>query len=122
MRESPAHDVVVGSYPSASVEDVDHAIETARTAFDEGPWPRESGAVRARLLRRVAELIDENSERLAFVEAVVRVHGGPDRREHAIQAADSILLYADQQISFYMAKPLPIGRGSAGAIPRKITV
>jgi acyl-CoA reductase-like NAD-dependent aldehyde dehydrogenase len=57
VRESPAHDVVVGSYPSATVDDVDRAIATARDAFDRGSWPRESGAVRARLLRRVAELI-----------------------------------------------------------------
>src|SRR6476469_7651221 len=69
-RESPAHDVVVGTYPSASVADVDRAIEAARTAFDEGPGPGESGATRARVLRRIAELIDENAERLAYVEAV----------------------------------------------------
>ncbi|NUR77385.1 MAG: aldehyde dehydrogenase family protein [Thermoleophilia bacterium] len=70
VRESPAHDVVVGSYPSASAEDVDRAVEAARDAFDHGAWARESGAVRARALRRVAELIDEHSERLAYIEAV----------------------------------------------------
>jgi betaine-aldehyde dehydrogenase len=69
-RESPAHEEVVGTYPSATVDDVDLAIAAARTAFDDGPWPRESGGARGRLLRRVAELIDESRERLAFVEAV----------------------------------------------------
>jgi betaine-aldehyde dehydrogenase len=68
-RESPAHDVIVGTYPSATGEDVDRAVAAARVAFDTGPWPRESGATRARVLRGIAELIDANSDRLAFVEA-----------------------------------------------------
>jgi betaine-aldehyde dehydrogenase len=69
-RISPAHDVVVGSYPAGGTEDADRAIAAARKAFDKGPWPRLNGADRARSLRRVAELIDEHIERLAHVEAV----------------------------------------------------
>ena len=33
-RESTAHDVVVGTYPSATGEDVDRAVAAARVAFD----------------------------------------------------------------------------------------
>jgi betaine-aldehyde dehydrogenase len=69
-RTSPAHDVVVGSYPSGGTEDADRGVAAAREAFDRGPWPHATGAERARCLRRVAELIDEHCERLAFVEAV----------------------------------------------------
>ena len=39
-RTSPAHDVVVASYPQARAADVDRAVGAARRAFDEGPWPR----------------------------------------------------------------------------------
>src|SRR4051812_26656256 len=47
--------------PRAGREDVDDAVRAARAAFDDGPWARASGTDRARLLRRLAELIDENA-------------------------------------------------------------
>src|SRR5262245_50639713 len=35
-RVSPAHDVVVGRYPSGGVEDLERAVAAARRAFDDG--------------------------------------------------------------------------------------
>jgi betaine-aldehyde dehydrogenase len=69
-RISPAHDVVVGTYDAAGPTDVDRAVAAARHAFDEGPWPRLTGAQRARALRAVAESIERDVDRLAFVEVV----------------------------------------------------
>ncbi|MFG2029535.1 aldehyde dehydrogenase family protein [Streptomyces sp. NPDC048825] len=69
-RESPAHDVVVGRYPQARAADVDNAVRAARRAFDEGPWPRMSGAERAQLLYRVAALIRRDAEQLARTEVL----------------------------------------------------
>src|ERR687894_1406690 len=54
--------------PEAGEEDVDLAVRAAREAFDEGPWGRMTGTERARLMRRLAELIAENAESLAVVE------------------------------------------------------
>lgn len=54
--------------PEAADEDVDRAVGAARRAFDEGPWGRMTGTERARLLRRLAQLIGDNAERLAAVE------------------------------------------------------
>jgi acyl-CoA reductase-like NAD-dependent aldehyde dehydrogenase len=54
--------------PDAGAEDVDAAVRAARAAFDDGPWRRMTGTERGRLLRRLAELITENAERLAIVE------------------------------------------------------
>src|SRR3954470_13595594 len=54
--------------PRAGPEDVDAAVRAARAAFDGGPWPAMSGTERARLMRRLAELIAENAERIAVVE------------------------------------------------------
>ena len=54
--------------PEAGEEDVDLAVRAAREAFDEGPWGRMTGTERARLMRRLAELIAENAENLAIVE------------------------------------------------------
>ncbi|WP_231379349.1 aldehyde dehydrogenase [Candidatus Solirubrobacter pratensis] len=54
--------------PRAGAEDVDAAVAAARAAFDGGPWRRMPGAERARLMRRLAELIAVNAERIAVVE------------------------------------------------------
>ncbi len=69
-RVSPAHDVVVGRYPRGSAADADAAVAAARRAFDSGPWPRWSGAQRARVLRGVAELIERDLESLARIESL----------------------------------------------------
>ena len=55
--------------PEAAEADVDAAVRAARAAFDEGPWGRMTGTERARLVRRLAALLDENAERLATVES-----------------------------------------------------
>jgi acyl-CoA reductase-like NAD-dependent aldehyde dehydrogenase len=55
--------------PRAGPEDVDDAVRAARGAFDDGPWSRASGTERARLLRRLAELVAEHAERIAIVES-----------------------------------------------------
>jgi (Z)-2-((N-methylformamido)methylene)-5-hydroxybutyrolactone dehydrogenase len=55
--------------PEAGPEDVDRAVRAARAAFDSGPWRTMTGTERARLMRRLAELIADNAEPLARVES-----------------------------------------------------
>jgi len=69
-RVSPGNDQEVGTYPSGNIADTEKAIAAARKAFDKGEWPRVSGATRARALRKVAELIEENLEALAQIESL----------------------------------------------------
>ena len=69
-RESPAHDVIVSKYPEANEKDVDKAIKAARTAFDNSSWPSVKGSERAKLLLKVAELIEKEKEELAYIEAL----------------------------------------------------
>ena len=53
--------------PRAGAEDVDAAVRAARSAFE--GWGRTTGTERARLMRRLAELIASNAERIAVVES-----------------------------------------------------
>jgi acyl-CoA reductase-like NAD-dependent aldehyde dehydrogenase len=53
--------------PEGSTEDIDHAVAAARSAL-QGEWGKMTGFQRARLMRRLADLITENAERLARVE------------------------------------------------------
>ena len=54
--------------PEAGIEDVERVVAAARSAFDDGPWPRLSGKERGRLLRRLADLVRENAGALARIE------------------------------------------------------
>ena len=87
-RVSPAHDVVVGRYPSAGVVDLDRAVAAARRAFDEGTWPMMPGVERARILNRIAERIRAEADDLAAVEAL-------ESGKPVSQARDEILSSAD---------------------------
>ncbi|GIU84874.1 MAG: aldehyde dehydrogenase [Acidimicrobiales bacterium] len=58
----------IAEVAKASREDVQKAIAAARKAFDEGPWPKMSGAERAAKLRKIAELIGQRSAQLAELE------------------------------------------------------
>jgi len=53
-----------GTVSEAGAEDVDDAVAAARAAF-EGGWPRRLASERAKLLYRLAELIDAHGEQLA---------------------------------------------------------
>ncbi|WP_312030065.1 aldehyde dehydrogenase [Actinomycetospora sp. TBRC 11914] len=53
--------------PDGGDEDVDHAVAAARAALD-GEWGQMTGFARAACLRRLADLISENAERLARLE------------------------------------------------------
>ena len=66
----PSTAEVIGGYQSASENDVNDAIASARTAFDNGEWRSLSPAARAKVLWRVADLIDESKQELAEIEAL----------------------------------------------------
>lgn len=53
--------------PDGSVDDVDLAVAAARAALA-GPWGEATGFERARLLRRLGDLVAANAERLARLE------------------------------------------------------
>ncbi|HEX6358687.1 aldehyde dehydrogenase family protein [Actinophytocola sp.] len=65
---NPATGERIAEVPRASALDAQAAVRAARTAFDQGPWPRMSPAERAAVLRRIAELLTAESGRLAELE------------------------------------------------------
>ncbi|MCD0481502.1 aldehyde dehydrogenase family protein [Streptacidiphilus sp. ASG 303] len=54
----------------ASAADAERAIDAARTAFEEGPWGRMGHEERARILFRMADLLDERADDFALREAM----------------------------------------------------
>ncbi len=63
----PYRDAPWADIPEGSVADIDHAVAAARAALD-GEWGAMTGFQRAALMRRLADKITENAERLARVE------------------------------------------------------
>ena len=64
----PATEEVIAQVPDANAEDVNRAVEAARTAFDEGPWSTTTPQERGRVLFRMAEKIRQNAAVLAELE------------------------------------------------------
>ncbi|WP_295049249.1 aldehyde dehydrogenase [uncultured Paracoccus sp.] len=54
--------------PQCDAEDARAAIEAAHAAFTTGPWPAMTATARGKLLRRFADLIEANADRLARLE------------------------------------------------------
>ncbi|MGH2867422.1 MAG: aldehyde dehydrogenase family protein, partial [Solirubrobacteraceae bacterium] len=55
---------------AAGAADVDRAVAAARRALKDGPWATLSAAGRGRLINRFADLIEENADELAELEAL----------------------------------------------------
>jgi len=68
-RRNPANGKLVATYAESSVADVDRAVAVARETFESGVWSNLPSIERGRVLLKWAELIRENAERLAQIEA-----------------------------------------------------
>ncbi|MET8560947.1 aldehyde dehydrogenase [Streptomyces flaveolus] len=62
---SPHDRSLVGLAAEATQPDVDLAVDTARKAFDEGPWPRLSPAERQEVIARFNDLYAKRAEEIA---------------------------------------------------------
>jgi len=65
---NPFDQTIVARVSRAGVDDARRAIEAARRAFDEGPWPRMSREDRSALLKRISDKINERKEELVLLE------------------------------------------------------
>ncbi|MDK3021156.1 aldehyde dehydrogenase family protein [Cupriavidus taiwanensis] len=66
---SPADESVIAQAAEATRADARLAIAAARRAFD-GPWRQTTIRDRARLLNKIAELIDRDADKLAHLESL----------------------------------------------------
>lgn len=69
-RNSPAHDVPVTRLPKCTGDDLNDAVDAARTAFDDRRWSGLSGADRAAVLLKTADGIRSRLEEIAYWETL----------------------------------------------------
>lgn len=67
---NPSTGQVWARAPEATVVDVDMAVRAADRAFNDGPWAKMSPTERGHCLRRLAELLVDQSEQLGHTEAL----------------------------------------------------
>jgi gamma-glutamyl-gamma-aminobutyraldehyde dehydrogenase len=80
---SPRDGAVLVDLAWAGVEDTDHAVVTARAAFDRGPWPRLHPRERGEVLQRLAVLVDEHRAEIALLISLEM--GKPIRHAYEIE-------------------------------------
>ncbi|HMW89740.1 MAG TPA: aldehyde dehydrogenase family protein [Candidatus Obscuribacter sp.] len=67
---NPATEEVLCRVAEGGKEDVDKAVKAARRAFETGPWRKMSTAERARIMLRLADLIEKHADELAQIETL----------------------------------------------------
>jgi betaine-aldehyde dehydrogenase len=76
----------IGRVAEGTIADAQRAIAAARAAFDGGPWSQTHAHDRAKLLFRIADLIDAHGEELARLETL---NAGKPLRETEADVADA---------------------------------
>lgn len=66
----PATGRPITNVAHAGAQDVDRAVKAARKALEEGPWRTAPAAERARIMNRLADLIEEHADQLAELESL----------------------------------------------------
>src|SRR5205814_4898253 len=60
----------VAQVAEGDAADIEAAVAAARAAFEGGPWPKMTGSERAKLMWKLAELIEANRDELAELESL----------------------------------------------------
>jgi aldehyde dehydrogenase (NAD+) len=87
---NPATEELIARVPRATVGEAVRAIEAAREAFDNGPWPRLTGKERARVMRQFAAGLRLHRDEIAAI--VIEQGGCTVAQTRAMQVDDAINL------------------------------
>lgn len=88
---SPHTEEVFGRVPHASKADVDRAVETARRAFDDGPWARASLDERIEVVTRIKDAIAVRHEEIA--RTISSENGSPYSWSVLAQALGAMMVW-----------------------------
>ena len=111
----PATEETIGSVAEATTKDAVAAIQAARKAFDDGPWPWMKPSDRAAALVRMAEYLEARSTELR--ELIVAETGSVGPITDFIQAGGSIaLLRSNANLIQSKVQWLEMGAPTAGSV------
>lgn len=105
---NPATGEVLAEIAKATKEDVDKAVAAARTAF-EGKWSKFTGAKRARLLNKIANLMRERFDDLVHLEVL--------NSGKTVDAAKGQIQQSIEDFEFYAATTITLS-GKTNQVPK----
>jgi aldehyde dehydrogenase (NAD+) len=88
---NPATGEEICQVAAAGPTDVDKAVRAAREAFECGPWRRMNASERGKLLYRLADMMEQNGDELARLEALD--NGKPVTVAKRVDVAKSVACY-----------------------------
>ena len=66
---NPATEEKLATLAAGNASDIDEAVRAAHAAFEAGEWANCSGAYRAKLLRKIADGIEAEADKLALLDS-----------------------------------------------------
>lgn len=99
---NPATEEQLGTIPHGCAADVDDAVQAARLTHDRGSWRTMGFRERSRILHRVADLLRNQAEKLAWIETLDQ--GRPLRQSLDMMvplAADAWDFFASALVGYY---------------------
>jgi acyl-CoA reductase-like NAD-dependent aldehyde dehydrogenase len=116
---NPATEEVIGTVPQATAGDVNRAVEAARAAFDEGPWPRMKPRERAAIMlkmgeafrRRRADIVELNIREAGSVRMLAEFLQVGIPIEHFIDMAERVVPRFDFEQPMLPHVGMGIGQG-----------
>ena len=85
--------------PECDKVDVNQAVDAASRAFERGPWPKMTPSARGKIMRRIAQLIEQHAEHLGQVE--VRDNGKRQSKRTSGEYVQKSLAEARRQVTKY---------------------
>jgi aldehyde dehydrogenase (NAD+) len=99
---SPHSEEPIGETPDAAPGDVDKAVEAARRAFDEGPWPRLSVDERLEKIEKLAAIYTAHTDEMA--DLITAEMGSPRTFSRLGQATGAV---AQMHLNMATAREFP---------------
>lgn len=107
---NPANGQVITTVADGTAADIDRAARAARRAFNEGPWGRKlTAADRAKLLRRIGDLINQHGAELAQIETLDTGLPIKQARGQAARAAENFYYFAEMATKM-TGETYPVGQ------------
>jgi gamma-glutamyl-gamma-aminobutyraldehyde dehydrogenase len=119
VTENPATGQPIASVAAGGAADIDAAVRSARTAFDDGRWSRRSPADRKVVLVRFADLLESNLEELATIEALDAGKPITDCREVDLPDTIKTIRWYAEAIDKIFDAVAPTGPEALGLIVRE---
>ncbi|MGB0936894.1 MAG: aldehyde dehydrogenase family protein [Colwellia sp.] len=107
---NPATEQTICHVPAGTKADIDSAVAAARDAFDNGPWPKMSGAERGEYIQKMADIINRRLDELSKLEVLDNGKPYPEAKWDIEDTAGTFEFYAN------LAKELDTDNGQSIAL------